>query len=413
MDIKGLNDSFQTAIGEMKSLIERQTEEIAAHGETSKETATAIKTSDGLILELQAEFKKAGDTAEATETRLAIAEAKLNRPDFGGGDAYKSVGQQYVESDIFADHAKSMSVNNRSFREAERKDITDGAGSAGALTNQMRRDVIFVDPNRPMRVRDLIESVPTTESAVEITRELVFDNQASPQAGQLVAKSQSDITFELVTQPVQTLAHYIVASRQILADAPRLRSFIDGRLSYGLDLEADAQLLYGSGGGQDWLGLFVDSDIPDIGEIASGTTEANLPGAMINHVRKALTQLQLNNYNMATGVILNPEDWEAIETAKGDDGHYIWAIVPTGAQMMMWRVPVVPTNAVTKDDFLLGDFRLGATLYDREQKSVRISESHGTVFVENGVVILAEERAAFGIELPNAFAKGQFTVAAP
>jgi len=204
-----------------------------------------------------------------------------------------------------------------------------------------------------------------------------------------------------------------IASRQILADAPRLRAFIDGRLSYGLDLEMDAQIAYGSGTGQDFTGLFVDSDIPDIGEIAEGTTEANLPGAMINHVRKALTQLQLNNYNSATGVLLNPEDWEAIETARGDDGHYIWAMVATGAQQMMWRVPVVSTNAVTKDDFILGDFRMGATTYLRENSSIRVSESHGTVFVENGVVILAEERAAFGIELPRAFAKGQFTVAPP
>ena len=411
MDIKELKEGFDTALGEMKGLIERQTEEIKTHGESSKETATAIKKNDTIILELQAELKAAGDTSEAVEKRLAIAEAKLNRPDFGGDEARKSLGQQYIDSAIFKDHAESGAVNNKSFREMERKDITDGGGSAGALTNQMRVDRIFVDPNRPMRVRDLIESVPTSESAVEITRELTFDNQASPQAGQLVAKAKSDITFELVTQPVQTLAHYIVASRQILGDAPRLRSFIDGRLNYGLDLEMDAQVLYGSGAGQDFTGLFVDSDVPDIGEIAAGTTEANRPGAMINHVRSALTQLQLNNYNMATGVILNPEDWEAIETAKSDDGQYLWAIVPTGAQMMMWRVPVISTNAVTKDDFLLGDFRMGATVYDREQKSIRISESHGTVFVENGVVILAEERAAFGIELPNAFAKGKFTVA--
>jgi hypothetical protein len=55
---------------------------------------------------------------------------------------------------------------------------------------------------------------------------------------------------------------------------------------------------------------------------------------------------------------------------------------------------------------------MGATLYDREQKSVRVSESHADFFVKNGVAILAEERSAFAIELPKAFAKGTFTPAA-
>jgi HK97 family phage major capsid protein len=74
-------------------------------------------------------------------------------------------------------------------------------------------------------------------------------------------------------------------------------------------------------------------------------------------------------------------------------------------------VPVVVSNAVTAGDFMLGDWTMGATLYQREGITVRASESHSDLFVKNGVAILAEERAAFGIELPKAFTKGSFTIA--
>ena len=51
-------------------------------------------------------------------------------------------------------------------------------------------------------------------------------------------------------------------------------------------------------------------------------------------------------------------------------------------------------------------------LYEREDVTVRVSESHADYFVRNGVAILAEERYAFAIPRPNAFVKGSFDVAA-
>ena len=97
-----------------------------------------------------------------------------------------------------------------------------------------------------------------------------------------------------------------------------------------------------------------------------------------------------------------------MELAKGTDGHYIWTNVNSGGETRLWRVPVVVSNALTGNDFLVGDFTQAASLYTREGFSVRISESHANLFVENGIAILGEERAAFGIELPKGICKGKF-----
>lgn len=99
------------------------------------------------------------------------------------------------------------------------------------------------------------------------------------------------------------------------------------------------------------------------------------------------------------GALISPEDWEALELTRGTDGHYIWTNVNSGGETRLWRVPVVVSNALTGNDFLVGDFTQAASLYTREGFSVRISESLN-LFVENGIAILGEERAAFGIEFP-------------
>jgi len=393
-DVVEIKGAIETARTELMNALDKQQSELKSVGKTTAETADRITTAEKRLDE---ELKAMGD-------RLSKFEAKQNRPDTLTGAIRKSIGQMYVESDVFAEVKRNQRGNGVP---VEVKAITDGAGSAGALTDAMRVQTIFKNPDRQIFIRDLVNNMPTQDSAVEVMRELAFTNNAAPQAGQLVAKAESDITFSLETYKVQTVAHWLAASRQILSDAPRLRAFIDGRLMYGLDLEFDSQLLYGDGTGQNFTGLMVDADVSDIGASAAGD------GAVwLEHIRKAITQCQLFEYYNINGVVLNPQDWQEIELAKGSDGHYIWVSVPQGGESRLWRVPVVVSNAMTQGDFILGDWTMGATLYLREQKSVRVSESHADFFVKNGVAVLAEERAAFAIELPKAFCKGTFTPAA-
>lgn len=411
MDIKELKGHFDSASEELKGLVARQSDEIKSFGEASKETADRIAKADSRMAEISAEM-------EAKEARLVEIEKRMNRPGFGGVEVAKTMGQMYVESEAYA-HAKSIGRGNNVPVEMNRKDITSAAASAGALTDSFRNPNIYVNPDRPLFIRQLVNRQPVQDSAVEIMRQNAFTNNAGPQydseatpTNQLVAKAKSDVTFSLVTVPVRTIAHYMVASRQVLADAPRLRNYIDNRLTYGLNLEFDSQMLYGTGSAEDFTGLLVDGSVSDVGEIATGTTAADLPGAMIDHIRSAITECQTNEFYNVNGLVINPQDWQTIETAKGEDGHYIWVSVPNGGETRLWRVPVIVTNAIAQGDFLLGDWTMGATLYERESMSVRVADQHSDLFVKNGVVVLGEERAAFGVELPKAFTKGSFDVAA-
>lgn len=405
MDATEIKTALEATTTQFKELLDKQSQEIKQFGETSAETAKQIKSVEATLESLAGDIKSID---EKHQERIDELEAKSNRLMNGGGEAKKTMGDQFIESEAYAE------IKARGFRgessSVEIKDITGLPASAGALLTPYLRDAILREPDRTLFVRQLLNNVPVNTDAVQIFRELAFDNQAGFQPApdgnpvQLGLKPKSDITFESDTVTVETIAHYIIASRQILSDAPRLRAYIDQRLVYGLNLKMDEQILYGDGTGQNFTGLLVDSAVQDVGAMAAGVT-------IIDHVRDAITMAQQANYYNVNGLVMGPQDWAEIEKAKGDDGHYIWVNVQDGGTPRLWRVPVVVSNAMEEGDFILGDWTMGAALYTREGISVRTSESHADLFVRNGVAILAEERAALGVELPLAFVKGTFSAA--
>lgn len=385
--------ALESTATEIKSLLAAQSAQIQKHGETTASTAAAIEKADAQYLEIK--------------QALAELEKKAARPGFAQQAERKSLGHAFVESAEF----KGVSQSNPNSGQFEMKDITGGSASAGALVPEFRNPNVFANPDRPLHIRQLVNNAPCAGDAVVIMREKDFTNNAGPQNGQLTLKPKSDVTFETLTLPVQTMAHHFVASRQILADAPRLAAMINQRSVYGLNLNMDAQLLYGDGQDGNLTGLMTTAGLNTVGQLAAGTTGDAIARAMLDHLRKAVTKCQMSEFYNVNGVVINPQDWELLELAKGSDGQYIWVNVNNGGQERLWRVPVITSNAIAKGDFIMGDWSMGATLYQREGITVRTSESHADLFVKNGVVVLAEERAAFGVELPKAFTKGSFTVA--
>jgi HK97 family phage major capsid protein len=410
MELAELLAMIKAASLEMKTAQDRHDVEFKELGKVSDAAKLELKTA----LEGQTEMKAMIDKVEE---KLVAIELESKRLRDNAPTERKSMGQIFTGNAIY-DGIKSANRGSMSPVAIERKDITSLTASAGALIRPDRDPEVYRNPSRPIRIRDLISSVPTSSSSIETMRQNVFTNNAGPQGtvagiggGEFVAKNQSELSYELIIVTVKTIAHWFPASRQVLSDAPMLAGLIDTELAYGLQLESDNQLLLGDGTGQNFTGIMVDAGISDIAKLPAGTAAADIPAAMINHIRKALTTIQTFEYYNSNGVILNPLDWERLETAKATDGHYLMIQFPTeGASERIWRMPVVVTNAMPANSFVLGDFTMGAKIYDRESIEIRVSESHADYFVKNGVAILGEERYAFSINRPKAMCKGSFLV---
>lgn len=282
---------------------------------------------------------------------------------------------------------------------------TDADGSAGDLIVPMRVPGVVAPPQRRMTIRDLITPGQTGQNAIQYVKETGFTNAAATvteTAG--TRKAQSDIKFDLVTSAVTTIAHWVLATKQILDDVPMLQSYIDGRLRYGLMYVEENQLLNGGGTGTDLNGIYTQAtaySAPIVPTAAGNMTK-------IDVIRLAMLQAFLAEYP-ASGIVMHPSDWADIELTKTDDGAYLFANPQNGTEPRLWRLPVVETQGMTIDKFLTGAFQLGAQIFDREDANVTISTEDDQNFTKNLVTILAEERLALAVYRPEAFIKGDFS----
>lgn len=393
------------------------------------------KNSDLLtnIATLQNEVKSFGSGQAETKTNIdrILAEEEKMRDDLkalqmkfegaysdGGRGEHKSAGAKFVESARFkamreAGGNISGPVSMKSFA-AEFKDITssttNAAGSVGAgLPNAGRMGLIAPDKIE-LRVRDLLNVVPTTLTSMEYVKytftnnaAIVYDAGASGNKREGVTKPKSDMQMTKANATAETIAHWVAASKQILADINGLRGVIDTELLYGLKLEEENEILNGDGTAGHLNGLMNQAATLDYELLGAAPTK-------IDKIRAAILQARLALYPV-TGIILNPQDWFDIETAKDTLGRYIIGDPQGMAAPRLWGKPVVESDSMTYDDFLVGAFRMGATLFDREEANIESRDTHASFFIQNMIAIRAEERVMLVVPRPQAFVKGPFTEA--
>ena len=204
------------------------------------------------------------------------------------------------------------------------------------------------------------------------------------------------MTFTLANAAVVTLGHWIPASRQVLSDAAMLQGHIQSRLTYGLKLVEEQQLLRGDGTAGTLNGL---------NNQAAAYNRGVTNDTMLDTLLKALLQVSLSNYE-ASGYVLNPIDWYTAMLLKDTTNRYLFSNPQDMVQPRIWAKPVVASQTQTAGKFLCGAFNLGAQIWDREDATVRISENVNDHFIKNMVAILAEERLALTVYRSTAFVYG-------
>ena len=355
--------------------------------------------------EVHAQHKETVDQLLAKQSELqaevhAMAQTvdKIGRGADATAKAARTPGEVFTSADGFEAFAANASGK---FKTPVKAAITSGGASAGPLIQPDRIGMILPMDQR-LFLRDLLNWGRTTSNAIEYVQELLYTNNAAPVA-ELATKPASDLIFEMKSAPVATIAHWIKASKQVLADAPMLQSYINGRLMYGLKLKEEHQLLKGSGVGLNLNGIYTQAT----GYANPGVTvQAETP---IDRLRLAMLQVALSEFD-TDGIVLNPIDWAGIELTKTTDNAYLFAS-PTGqVAPTLWGRPVVATPAMTAQDFLVGAFRMGAQGWDREDANIEVSTEDGSNFTTNALTIRCEERVGLTVFRPTAFCTGSLTI---
>lgn len=353
---------------------------------------------------------------------LAPEQPQQKAADFTAPTRGDSIGTAFTKSPEF--DALMKSVPSGRFSEKSRvqsapfgvKSLITGVADSSAGALLMPQQLGLLDPSyaRPLTVRDLFTQGTTGTDQIEYVRLLSTTNNAAPvpeatSAGVIGAgdpvvttvaagvKPESGFTLEKLTTNVKTIAHWIPATKRSLSDAAQVKTLIDTFLRYGLEEEFEDQLIGGDGVGENFLGINATSGIQD---------QAAPTGAedVFTVTRRARRKVRIGGRATPTAYVLNPIDWENIELMRNADGNFYGAGPFAMTPNTLWGLPVVESEAVAAGTGWVADWKMGI-VWDREQASIQVTDSHADFFVRNLVAILAEMRAAFALLRPAAFVR--------
>lgn len=371
---------------EVKSALETQSAEIKAAGETSARTAAKLDELGNSYTALEGELK-------SLKTAVDGVEAKAGRlPQ--GGEERKSLGAQFIDSTEFKGIGDRQGPVQTRF--TTKAALT--TGNSGAV----------IDPQTlPYRalpteahIRDLFSQGQTTSDTLRFPQIQAFTNAAKQVAddGQTV-KPESNLKMKVIAFPVATIAHLMRVHKNLLADAPALRSIIDTQMVEGLRYAEDLAFIKGDGADETIKGILAQSKT---------FTRTSVGDTKLDTLRRAITDLRLSNYS-PDGFLVNPLDLEDIELLKGSDSRYILNTV-TGADGLtrVWRTPIIDSAAIDEGQFVAGNFKRGGQVFDREEATIELFEQDRDNVALNLVTLRAEERVALVVYDLNAFVKGAF-----
>lgn len=313
----------------------------------------------------------------------------------GGWSSVQQLMEEPEVAQLFQDYAfASTPIGRREIGAVASRDafVADITGT----TNMRRGDFYGIVPQltRPLSILDLIPVGAMDQNTVPYVVESGALTGAAPQVeGQ--AKAEAARTFTDAEATARTIAAYQKLQKQSLADTPSLRSIIEQRLRYMVEYELEEQILSGDGTAPNLRGILNTSGIGSVAYSASELTS--------DQVLRGITTVLLANA-MATGIVMNPTDWQDALIAKASgDGHYYSGGPFSVTPQQMWGVPVVPTAGIPQGTVLVGAWNIGAMLFIREGLRVLLSDSDQNDFTTNRVTLLAELRAALAVFRPAAF----------
>lgn len=397
----------------------------SADTELSADDKKALDKLYGEIKDLSDEVAELDNRRAVTESSSKIIQSisqPQNRPDYGNPNqpVFKSAGQEIVDNPEYKAWAAKATGNHtaaisdsasvKDFPEIELKNLRlsqkglvyTSNTSGGAL---VRRDYYpTVDlPLRPLTIRDAITIARTGSNLIEYVRvtsktraaAIVPEATATTSTGYSnAAKPESSMALEIVQAAVKTIAVWMPATRQILADAPQLQSMIENFQLTDLELALEEEVISGVGGASHFEGI----------ENTIGLTPQAFTTDVLTTTRKARTAALITGRTASTGYLMNPYDWEALDLTKDGENRYYFGGPLSMGTKMLWGLPVFESEVIPQGTAYTGNLKT-IIVWDRERPTTRVAEQHSDYFTHNMIAILTELRAAMGVLRPASLVK--------
>lgn len=397
---KALNEGIESVKGELakqvKSTEERLEAMIVKAGEEAKNTGKTHEETLNSIKNLEASFTSLKERQDAYEK----ANARL-----GGAGQSKSFADSLKESlQSNVERLESFKSDRNPFSLDLKTAMNQTANLSGEVIEPTRVAGVKYDPERTVRVRQFLPQGTTDSNAIAYVKETAYTDGVDI-TKEIYTKPESSLTLTRETANVVKIATHFDVSEEMLSDIPYLASHISLRGVEKYRNKEDQQLLYGTGLNGQLEGLTVSSTAYQLGYQDVFAQEIDI-------LRTSFKQLRNANYN-PTGAMVSINRYFDMLGRKDADGRYILpdGVVLDNGILRLLGVPIIPTNALSTNDFLVADFPMMTTLFDRMGVNVRFYDQNNDNAVKNIVTVVIEGRLALPTYLPGAGRYGNFATA--
>lgn len=356
---------------------------------------------------VKSELRKLGEE----QVKFARELAALQQANVAHGETEPqdlSVGGQFVKSESYKAFASNMR-NGRGARELIKTGPTPTVStvstpiSRNTLATPYQIAGIYGAPELPLLVEDLIPHIPVNTPAVTYIK----NTSQTINAGVVTegaAKPESTFAFELATGNVVTVAHWTKITEQLAADAPAVTAYINAKMLYGLALKVDRQLVSGTGTSTQLAGILKSGNFTDY----SSAVTVPQGGTLIDFALLIKTHLETLGYPPRQ-LLLNPSDWAQLALLKDSQKRYLLGGPAGITSKTLWGLPVVTTAAVPSGKYVMADFSLGATIFDRQEIALEMDREQDD-FTKNLLTIRVERRLGLVVEDPASIAGGDWSL---
>jgi len=188
------------------------------------------------------------------------------------------------------------------------------------------------------RAPSLLQALPTmvVDSGSVDFVELNSYSSVADEVPEGELKPEASVPTIKRTANIGTVAHWVRASEQVLADEPMLMQQLGLLLGHGVAQKAERLIVTGSNSGGDII-----SGLEELGTafIPTATHAADRLG-------EAAAHLEATGFT-ADLIVLHPADWHEIRSERGSQG-YILGTASAPVAPNLWGLPVVTSAAVPR-----------------------------------------------------------------
>ena len=405
-----LIEKLETGLEGVKSHINTQIERVendmkAMEAKLDEQAKNAGTVAD----ELKGQYTKAEQLLTSLKERQDAFEKEAGR--LGAGKGNESFGSALAKSlkenaSRIKDYRDTRTAFNLELDLKTALTMTQSDSLTDEVIPPSRVPGVKFDPERRNRIRQFLPTGSTDSNQIYYIQENDYEDGVNI-TDEAASKPKSSFELTQKSAPVVKIATHFRVSEEMLDDIPYLASHISLRGTQKYANKEDQQLLYGTGLNGQLEGLTVSSTDYALDKY-TGDTNAQEYDILI----EAVKQLREANY-MPSAAMVSIERFYKMLRAKATDGKYVMpeAVIFGTQTPVVQGVPLIATNALQNNDFLVADFPQLTTLFDRKGVNVRFYDQNEDDAIKNLVTVVIEGRLALPTYLPNAGRFGNFATA--